>query len=243
MLSELERRVSMIEPRTALASLTKQIAHVSTAELESLSLARSTCFAVELQRAAQQLLRAVMRLPLRLRQIVAHVRDDRLDVGLRLGLRAILRALERHVTPAVPEPVALAELAFALELSLARLHPWLPPSLSTPDTDVEIAALGLVLAPDEQRRLHTRIASGWRRFHRLRVLGPEVLRPRESPMDLDEGRLLRLLADPRARAVSPPPAPQLPRCDTYTLEPDAAIPRFIIDETSSLEIQAEADLI
>lgn len=239
MLENIERRVSRVEPRRVLACVTKHVAHVNSAEIERRALARSTGFAVELQRAALLQVRAVMRLPVRLGALVANIDDERQDPGLRLGLRAILHGLERHVAPDATEVVDLVEIAFVLELLLARLHPWLPPSMSSRDSELELDALRLALAPEEQVWLQGRIAWIWRRFHRLRALGPDALRDHECPMQVSESRLLRLLADPRARVVPLPAPPELPRCDTDALEADAAIPRFMAGDTSSMEISLE----
>jgi hypothetical protein len=232
MLDEIECMVSRVEPQRALVSLARQIAHVNSAEVETLALVRSTCFAAELQRSAMLELRGVMRLPTRVTTIAGIVDDGCQGVGLRLGLRAVLGGLDRRVDSAGADLLDLLERACALELLLAWLHPWLPPGTPTPDSKLELHALSLALSAEDQARLHGRVASIWRCFHQLHALGIDAVHGDENVMGIDQLRILRLLSEPRARAVSPPPTPALPRLD---IEPDAPIPRAY-DETSSLDL-------
>ena len=227
MIDDIIERICSIDMRTAAMVLARHLASTSPLELEALARERERELVVLLRDVASTQLRIVNELPNRLEQIAAHVRAPHVAFGVRLGLRVVLRGVIRHaeVVPAVDSEItAMLGPAYVLHRLQAQLQPWLPASLPATESELALEFLRLGV-PDFMLPLtEGRIASSWACFHRLRALGPEVVRPGEDLGQLDDERLAELLTRPEAAAVDPPvwpgagvPAP-LTVVETDTLE-------------------------
>ena len=226
MSEEIEPKGHSSDPDEALTRLTRHLARTRSAELETLALQRSTCFAAELHRCATLQLRAVWRLPGRLAELEARAADERLDPGLRPGLRVILRGIRQMVLLDRPEVEAQLGPTLALELLLVHLRPWLPQAMVQPHSEALHHVLRLGLSARRLAWIEAQVAGMRRRFYRACALEPGAP---EHPLGVDSGELERLSVEARVEHVSPSIS-----CRRGP-EHDAPIPRPLA-ETGSLEL-------
>jgi hypothetical protein len=235
MTDEITDRVRSIDDhRAALVVLTKRLLAANPTGLEALARDLSADLSTTLQHAAVTSLRVVTELPEPLEGLAATIADPRLEIGLRLGLRAVLRGVIRHaeiVPSAGCEAATLLEPALLLHALLTHLQPWLPLRAPRAEPAHVLAALSLGVRDFMFPLLISRVSSSWRRFHRLRALGPEQVDLQLPPGEFDDTQLARLLGMPAALAALVPPAPKM---WVPWPEADAPVPRAIC-ELGSLE--------